>query len=168
MQPGASRRVPLAVPGQREFKRLWMAMADAHPHRSRTNDGSSPPGRDTNMHFGEHCDPAPNPAEQRQQEKGNIRGHRRQPHGAVTPELRLSTNGKPVARFAVVTSRRVRDCQSGEWSDADTSFWACVAFGELWKMVMVTCEADARTDDLPNSLRCRNVSPPAYGGVPWG
>jgi single-strand DNA-binding protein len=30
-----------------------------------------------------------------------------------------------------VTSRRVRNNQSGEWSDADTSFWDCVAFGQL-------------------------------------
>jgi single-strand DNA-binding protein len=47
------------------------------------------------------------------------------------PELRYSANGKPVARFTVVTSRRVRDAQSGEWSDADTTFWDCVAFGQL-------------------------------------
>jgi single-strand DNA-binding protein len=31
----------------------------------------------------------------------------------------------------VVTSRRVKDQQSGEWSDKDTTFWDCVAFGEL-------------------------------------
>jgi single-strand DNA-binding protein len=47
------------------------------------------------------------------------------------PELRFSAKGSPVAKFTVVTSRRVRDAQSGEWSDADTSFWDCVAFGQL-------------------------------------
>ena len=47
------------------------------------------------------------------------------------PEMRYSAKGQPVARFTVVTSRRVRDAQSGEWSDADTSFWDCVAFGQL-------------------------------------
>jgi single-strand DNA-binding protein len=47
------------------------------------------------------------------------------------PELRFSAKGQPVAKFAVVTSRRVRDSQTGEWSDADTSFWDCVAFGQL-------------------------------------
>jgi single-strand DNA-binding protein len=47
------------------------------------------------------------------------------------PELRFSAKGSPVARFTVVTSRRVKDQQSGEWSDADTSFWDCVAFGQL-------------------------------------
>ena len=47
------------------------------------------------------------------------------------PELRFSAKGQPIAKFTVVTSRRVRDGQSGEWSDADTSFWDCVAFGQL-------------------------------------
>jgi single-strand DNA-binding protein len=36
-----------------------------------------------------------------------------------------------VVTFSVVTSRRVKDQQSGEWSDADTTFWDCVAFGQL-------------------------------------
>jgi single-strand DNA-binding protein len=47
------------------------------------------------------------------------------------PEMRFSAAGTPVARFTVVTSRRIRDKQSGEWSDLDTSFWDCVAFGQL-------------------------------------
>lgn len=47
------------------------------------------------------------------------------------PELRYAQSGKAVAKFAVVTSRRVKDQQSGEWSDADTTFWDCVAFGQM-------------------------------------
>jgi single-strand DNA-binding protein len=47
------------------------------------------------------------------------------------PELKYSANGKPVAKFSVVTSRRVRDSQTGEWSDADTTFWDVTAFGQL-------------------------------------
>ena len=50
---------------------------------------------------------------------------------AADPELRYSAKGSPVARFTVVTSRRVRDSQTGEWADADTSFWDVVAFGQL-------------------------------------
>ena len=46
------------------------------------------------------------------------------------PEMRYSAAGKPVCKFAVVTSRRVKDQQTGEWSDADTTFWDCVAFGQ--------------------------------------
>lgn len=47
------------------------------------------------------------------------------------PEVKFSAAGKAVARFAVVTSRRVKDQKTGEWSDADTTFWDCVAFGDL-------------------------------------
>ena len=47
------------------------------------------------------------------------------------PEMRYSNAGKPVTKFAVVTSRRVKDQQSGEWSDSDVTFWDCVAFGQL-------------------------------------
>jgi len=47
------------------------------------------------------------------------------------PELKFSQAGKAVARFSVVTSRRVKDQQSGEWRDESTTFWDCVAFGQL-------------------------------------
>lgn len=47
------------------------------------------------------------------------------------PELRFSAQGKPVASFSLVTSRRVKDDQSGEWRDADTTWWNCVAFGQM-------------------------------------
>jgi single-strand DNA-binding protein len=47
------------------------------------------------------------------------------------PELRFSASGKPVTKFAVVTSRRVKDQQTSEWEDRDTTFWDCVAFGDL-------------------------------------
>lgn len=44
------------------------------------------------------------------------------------PELRFTSKGDAVASFTVVTSRRVKDQQTGEWSDADTSFWDCSVF----------------------------------------
>lgn len=47
------------------------------------------------------------------------------------PELMFSGQGAPIVKFSVATSRRVRDKDTGEWSDADTSFWDCTAFGEL-------------------------------------
>lgn len=47
------------------------------------------------------------------------------------PELRYSAAGKPVAKFSVVTSRRVKDQQTDQWEDRDTTFWDCVAFGQL-------------------------------------
>jgi single-strand DNA-binding protein len=47
------------------------------------------------------------------------------------PELRFSAKGQPVAKFAVVTSRRFKNQQTNEWEDRDTTFWDCVAFSEL-------------------------------------
>lgn len=56
------------------------------------------------------------------------------------PELKFSAAGKAVTKFAVVTSRRVKDQKTGEWSDADTTFWDCVAFGELASNVAESLE----------------------------
>jgi single-strand DNA-binding protein len=47
------------------------------------------------------------------------------------PDLKYSAAGKPFTLFAIVTSRRVKDATTGEWSDKDTTFWDCVAFGQL-------------------------------------
>ncbi|MFD8899856.1 single-stranded DNA-binding protein [Streptomyces ardesiacus] len=48
-----------------------------------------------------------------------------------TPELRFSAAGVAVAAFTIVTSRRVKDQTTGEWSDADTTYWDCKAFKQL-------------------------------------
>ncbi|MGW8702861.1 single-stranded DNA-binding protein [Streptomyces eurythermus] len=47
------------------------------------------------------------------------------------PELRFSPSGTAVAAFTVVTSRRVKDQATGEWSDADTTYWDCKAFKQI-------------------------------------
>jgi len=47
------------------------------------------------------------------------------------PEIRFSPSGTAVAKFTIVTSRRVKDQNTGEWSDADVTFWDCVAFKQL-------------------------------------
>lgn len=52
-------------------------------------------------------------------------------HLTGTPELRFSAAGVAVAAFTIVTSRRVKDQHSGEWSDADTTYWDCKAFKQL-------------------------------------
>ena len=39
------------------------------------------------------------------------------------PELRYTPNGAAVANFRVAVSRRYKDDQTGEWKDADTSFF---------------------------------------------
>ncbi|MFF6866708.1 single-stranded DNA-binding protein [Streptomyces ardesiacus] len=48
-----------------------------------------------------------------------------------TPELRFSAAGVAVAAFTIVTFRRVKDQTTGEWSDADTTYWDCKAFKQL-------------------------------------
>lgn len=47
------------------------------------------------------------------------------------PEMTYSQSGVAVARFAVVTSRNVKDRQTGEWTETGTTFWECVAFKQL-------------------------------------
>lgn len=48
-----------------------------------------------------------------------------------TPELRFSAQGMAVVSFTIVTSRRVKDQATQEWSDADVTFWDCKAFKQL-------------------------------------
>lgn len=47
------------------------------------------------------------------------------------PELRFSPSGVAVAALTIVTSRRVKDQATNEWSDADTTYWDCKAFKQL-------------------------------------
>jgi single-strand DNA-binding protein len=47
------------------------------------------------------------------------------------PEIRFSPSGVAVAAFTIVTSRRVKDPATNEWSDADTTYWDCKAFKQL-------------------------------------
>lgn len=48
-----------------------------------------------------------------------------------SPELRFSPSGVAVAAFTIVTSRRMKDQATGDWSDADTTYWDCKAFKQL-------------------------------------
>jgi single-strand DNA-binding protein len=83
------------------------------------------------------------------------------------PEMRFSATGTPVAKFTVVTSRRIRDKQSGDWSDADTSFWDCVALGQLAESaaesltkgiaVLVTGRAAQRTWETKEGEKRRSI-----------
>ena len=47
------------------------------------------------------------------------------------PELKFRQAGTALLRFSVVTSRRVKDRESGEWRDDSVTFWDCTAFGDL-------------------------------------
>jgi single-strand DNA-binding protein len=46
------------------------------------------------------------------------------------PELRYTPNGAALVKFGVAVSRRVRD-DSGQWKDADTSFFDVTAWRSL-------------------------------------
>ncbi|MEU0656060.1 single-stranded DNA-binding protein [Streptomyces albogriseolus] len=56
------------------------------------------------------------------------------------PELRFSASGVAVAGFTVVTSRRVKDQNTGEWSDSDTTYWDCKAFKQLAENLVESLE----------------------------
>lgn len=48
------------------------------------------------------------------------------------PELKFAGgSGKAVATFSVVTDRRQLNRQTNEWESTGTTWWRCVAFGEL-------------------------------------
>jgi single-strand DNA-binding protein len=57
---------------------------------------------------------------------------------AADPTLMFSNAGMPIAHFTVVTSGRKKDQATGEWSDTDTSFWKCTAFGPLAENICET------------------------------
>src|SRR5690606_22908495 len=48
---------------------------------------------------------------------------------AGDPELKFTQQGKAIARFTVVTSRRRKN--GDQWEDADTTFWTCTAWDQL-------------------------------------
>lgn len=47
------------------------------------------------------------------------------------PEPRVSQTGKPWVTFKVANTPRVRDRQSGDWSDGDALFVDCRAYGKI-------------------------------------
>jgi len=47
------------------------------------------------------------------------------------PELKYTPNGAAVANFSVAVSRRVKDEATGQWTDADTSFFRISVWRQL-------------------------------------
>jgi single-strand DNA-binding protein len=47
------------------------------------------------------------------------------------PELRYTPNGAALVKFGVAVSRRVKDDATGQWKDADTSFFDVTAWRTL-------------------------------------
>lgn len=47
------------------------------------------------------------------------------------PDLRQTGSGVAVANFTVANNKRVKDAQTGEWSDGDPMFMRCVAWRNM-------------------------------------
>lgn len=44
------------------------------------------------------------------------------------PEISYTPNGRAVAKFTVAETERIKDPQTGEWADGDTTWWRCTAW----------------------------------------
>ena len=58
------------------------------------------------------------------------------------PELRFTQGGQAVANFGVAVNRRYM--QHGEWVDAPTTFFNCVAWRELGENLAASCVKGTR------------------------
>jgi single-strand DNA-binding protein len=60
------------------------------------------------------------------------------------PELRYTPNGAALVKFGVAVSRRVKDDATGQWKDADTSFFDVTAWRTLAENVAETLTQGSR------------------------
>lgn len=54
---------------------------------------------------------------------------------AGEPELRFSPSGVAMCKFTVVTDRRRKNNDTGEWESVDTTFWRVTAFRQLAEQI---------------------------------
>ena len=47
------------------------------------------------------------------------------------PEVKFTNSGTAVSNFSVAVNKRVRNKDTGEYEDGNTSFFRCVAWGQL-------------------------------------
>ena len=60
------------------------------------------------------------------------------------PELRYTPNGAALVKFGVAVSRHVKDDATGQWKDADTSFFDVTAWRTLAENVAETLSQGTR------------------------
>src|SRR5204863_9692208 len=60
------------------------------------------------------------------------------------PELRYTPNGAALVKFGVAVSRRVKDDATGQWKDADTSFFDVTAWRTLAENIAETLTQGSR------------------------
>lgn len=58
--------------------------------------------------------------------KGNLGGD---------PELTFLPSGQALVKFSVAETERIRNKDTGEWSDGDTTWWRCTAFGPFGESI---------------------------------
>ena len=71
------------------------------------------------------------------------------------PELRFTANGAAVANFRIAVSRRVRDAETNEWRDADTSFFRVNVWRQLAENVAESLSRGMRVV-VTGTLRMRS------------
>jgi len=69
------------------------------------------------------------------------------------PELRFSPSGMAVAKFTIVTSRRTKNEATGEWADADTTFWDCAAFKQLAENIAETLQKGMEVEAIGRAVQ---------------
>jgi single-strand DNA-binding protein len=75
------------------------------------------------------------------------------------PELRYTPNGAAVANFRVAVSRRVKDDATGQWKDAETSFFRVNAWRSLGENVAESLTRGSRVV-VVGRLRSRSWETP--------
>jgi single-strand DNA-binding protein len=60
------------------------------------------------------------------------------------PELRFTAQGAAVANFRIAVSKRIRDPQTNEWKDGDTSFFRINVWRQLAENVAETLQRGTR------------------------
>ena len=51
------------------------------------------------------------------------------------PEVSYTPSGQALAKFSVAETERIRDRETGTWSDGDTTWWRCTAWGKVAEQV---------------------------------
>ena len=59
-------------------------------------------------------------------------------------ELKYLASGMAVAEFAVAVNERVKNKDTGQWEDGDSSFFDCTVFGQMAENVVETIEQGTR------------------------
>lgn len=51
------------------------------------------------------------------------------------PEVSFTPSGQALVKFSVAETRRIRNKDTGEWSDGPTSWWRCTAWGPFGETI---------------------------------